>query len=43
MDPDNALENWLKGKIEFFLIGDCSEIGRAMDAIHSAYECAVSV
>ena len=43
MDPANSLENRLKGKIEGFLVGDCKEIGRAIDAIHSAYECALSV
>lgn len=43
MVPENSLEKRLKGKIEVFLAGDCKEIGKAMDAIHSAYECAVSV
>ncbi|MBW2338871.1 MAG: FAD-dependent oxidoreductase [Deltaproteobacteria bacterium] len=43
MVPENSMENRLKGKIEVFLVGDCKEIGRAMDAIHSAYGCAVSV
>ena len=43
MVPENSLEKSLKGKIELFLVGDCKEIGRAIDAIHSAYECAMSV
>ena len=43
MVPENSLENKLKEKMEVFLIGDYKEIGRAMDAIHSAYECAMSV
>ena len=43
MVPENSLESRLKGKMGLFLIGDCKEIGRAMDAVHSAYECAVSV
>ena len=43
MVPENSLENKLKEKMEVFLIGDYKEIGRAMDAMHSAYECAMSV
>ncbi len=43
MVPENSMENKLKEKVELFLIGDCKEVGRAMDAIHSAYECALSV
>jgi len=43
MDPENSMENRFKGKIEGFLVGDCKEIGRVMDAIHSDYGCAVSV
>jgi 2,4-dienoyl-CoA reductase (NADPH2) len=43
MVPDNTMENKLKEKVELFLVGDCKEVGRAMDAIHSAYECALSV
>ena len=43
MVPENSLEKRLKGKVEVFLVGDCKEIGRAMDAIHSAYECALSI
>ena len=43
MVPENSMENRLKEKTEVFLIGDCKEVGRAMDAIHSAYECALSV
>ncbi len=43
MVPENSMENTLKEKVELFLIGDCKEVGRAMDAIHSAYECALSV
>jgi len=43
MVPENSLEKSLKGKIELFLVGDCKEIGRAIDAIHSAYECALSI
>ena len=43
MVPESSLKNRLKGKTELFLVGDCKEVGRAMDAIHSAHECAVSV
>ncbi|MFO8163075.1 MAG: FAD-dependent oxidoreductase [Thermodesulfobacteriota bacterium] len=43
MVPENSMENKLKEKVELFLIGDCKEVGRAMDAIHSAYECGLSV
>jgi len=43
MVPENSMENRLKEKVELFLVGDCKEVGRAMDAIHSAYECALSV
>jgi len=43
MIPENSLEKRLKGKIELFLVGNCKEVGRAIDAIHRAYECAMSV
>jgi len=43
MVPDNSLKDQLKGKVEVFLIGDCKEIGKAMDAIHSAYDCAMAI
>jgi 2,4-dienoyl-CoA reductase (NADPH2) len=43
MVPEHSMEKQLKGRVEVFLVGDCKEVGRAIDAIHSAYECAMSV
>ena len=43
MVPEDSLKDQLKGKVEVFLIGDCKEIGKAMDAIHSAYDCAMAI
>ncbi len=43
MVPENSLQEQLNGKVELYSIGDCREVGKAMDAIHSAYDCALLV
>ncbi|MBW2108713.1 MAG: FAD-dependent oxidoreductase [Deltaproteobacteria bacterium] len=43
MEPETALENELAGKIDLYKIGDCSTVGKALDAIHSAFECAIGI
>lgn len=43
MVPENSLKDQIEGNMEFFLIGDSKEIGKAMDAIHSAYDCAMTI
>jgi len=43
MVPENSLQEKLNGKVELYSIGDCREVGKAMDAIHNAYDCAMSI
>ena len=43
MVPENSLQEQLNGKVELYSIGDCREVGKAMDAIHNAYDCAMSI
>ncbi|OPL15255.1 MAG: hypothetical protein AVO39_02345 [delta proteobacterium MLS_D] len=43
MVPERSLKDLLEGKTDVYTIGDCSEIGKAIDAIHSGYECALSI
>jgi 2,4-dienoyl-CoA reductase-like NADH-dependent reductase (Old Yellow Enzyme family)/thioredoxin reductase len=43
MVPEDSLKERLAGKVPVYSIGDCREIGRAMDAIHDAYHCAMSL
>jgi len=43
MIPEDSLKDRLSGKVPVYAIGDCREIGRAMDAIHDAYDYAMSI
>ncbi len=43
MVPEDSLKDRLSGKVPVYAIGDCREIGRAMDAIHDAYDYAMSI
>ncbi len=40
MVPSSSYEEELEGKVDLCKVGDCREVGRVMDAIHTAYECA---
>ncbi len=43
MVPEDSLKEHLSGKIPVYVIGDCRAIGRVMDAIHDAYDYAMSI
>ena len=43
MVSESSLKEKLSGKVPVYSIGDCREIGRVMDAIHDAYDCAMSI
>ena len=40
MQPSIAYEEELREKVNLCKIGDCHAVGKMMDAIHSAFECA---
>ncbi len=43
MRPYNPLEEKLKGKIEYYVIGDAKKVGKAQDAIRDAFNLAVGL
>jgi 2,4-dienoyl-CoA reductase-like NADH-dependent reductase (Old Yellow Enzyme family)/thioredoxin reductase len=43
MTPEASLEKELTGSVELYKIGDCLTVGKALDAIHSAFECAQNI
>ena len=43
MESYNPFENKIKGKVPVYVIGDAKKVGKAIDAIHSAYQLANSL
>jgi len=43
MIPEASLEEELTDSVELYKIGDCHTVGKALDAIHSAFECAQDI
>jgi hypothetical protein len=43
MTPETSLEEELTGNVEFYKIGDCQTVGKALNAIHSAFQCAQNI
>ncbi len=43
MRPYNPLEEKVKGKVEYYVIGDAKKVGKAQDAIRDAFKLAMSL